>query len=520
MAKRLLVSAALIAVILTALTGCGNHPPEITGVIASPSSVQPGDTAVITCNATDADGDQLTYEWESVDEGGTTYTGASFNWSAPANTGGYRFYVTVTDGHGGVAYDSTLIVTVAFEGVSAPTLLQPSGAQVGTRTIELTWTSVEPSWVKYEIYRSLSPSARITGKLRESYIYPTHNRLDTTWIDQEGVYPGKTYYYVVVAYDSLGHDAASNEVVVTTTNFTNLGTEYFGGGNPTRLASKNNYIFCAARSFGVKGFTATNTGPNPGPEIAPLQQGDWAWDLFINSNDLDIAFGTGGWQHYDISNALNPVFLTAVTPTLPEARAVFSVGTDVFLGTHDPATSTHMLEWWDRNTYTLVDTILISNIPTDIYVSGNHVYVTMGNGGLDIISWSQASATLNRVRTYSTNGSANRVYISGSYAYLAVDGEGLLILDISTPSSPSQASQWQAEDGNDAQGIYFLGDFAYLADGNHGLRVLDIDKPWSPTYLYTMEIGGKIMDVWVRSAADKLQAILADWNDAIHMIEW
>ncbi|MBD3352006.1 MAG: hypothetical protein GF364_11020 [Candidatus Lokiarchaeota archaeon] len=57
--------------------------------------------------------------------------------------------------------------------------------------------------------------------------------------------------------------------------------------------------------------------------------------------------------------------------------------------------------------------------------------------------------------------------------------DGLEIIDISTPSSPSQEGQFY--DGGYARGVYVSGDYAYVADGDDGLEIIDISTPSSPS---------------------------------------
>ena len=54
----------------------------------------------ISCEASDADGDSLTYQW-SADGGTIKGEGNSITWVAPDTAGNYNIEVTVTDGKGG-----------------------------------------------------------------------------------------------------------------------------------------------------------------------------------------------------------------------------------------------------------------------------------------------------------------------------------------------------------------------------------------------------------------------------------
>jgi formylglycine-generating enzyme required for sulfatase activity len=71
--------------------------------------------------------------------------------------------------------------------------------------------------------------------------------------------------------------------------------------------------------------------------------------------------------------------------------------------------------------------------------------------------------------------------VDGNYAYLAFNdyadnkSDGLAIIDISTPSAPSEAGL--CDTPGEAWGVAVSGDHAYVADGSQGLQVCDISLP-------------------------------------------
>lgn len=506
-----------------------NYPPEILGVTASPNPVEPGNQTTITCTATDVDGDALTYEWESVDED-TTYTGQSFIWTAPDTEGDYRFYVTVSDGQE-EDYDSSLVVTVESGEIQPVTMLPP--LHIGTSQATLIWTSAEPSWFEYRLFRSDTPDVPHYGQLIVTYSYPSHNRFDTTYTDTD-LEPGRTYYYAVQVADSSDNTAWSNEISLTTESFEFLDSEPLGGGHGVRLVSTGNYIFCAAREQAVKSFTIESTGLGPAAQIPHPNDNvsAWAYDLVVSANLLHIAFGVEGYMCYDITNPMNPndTLQVPMDTLIKEIRSVCAVGNNLYLGFTDPSTNTHGLAWCivtgNPLEWTLVDFVDLVDAPTDIFVSGDFLYVTLGNAGLEIFAINDLWEYLEFMSLVSTNDAANRVYVSGSYAYVATESEGLVVFDVSSPSSPYYAGQWQDDvNGNDAQGLYFSGGTCYLADGVYGLRVLSMYDPLNPEEIFTIDLSevvgeSKLMDVVIRSQGMETQAILADWYDAVHMIRW
>ena len=77
-----------------------NDAPTIMSLVPEVDRAIPLATVRVTCNATDPDGDQLTYEW-SATGGSITYAGAEAIWVAPDEFGAYNITAVVSDPHGG-----------------------------------------------------------------------------------------------------------------------------------------------------------------------------------------------------------------------------------------------------------------------------------------------------------------------------------------------------------------------------------------------------------------------------------
>jgi len=89
-----------------------NRPPTVT-TACDPCEVQPGATSTVTANANDPDGDPLTYRWSAPT--GTLSPGDQMTttWTAPGADGPVPVTVTVDDGRGGTASDTTTIRVVS-----------------------------------------------------------------------------------------------------------------------------------------------------------------------------------------------------------------------------------------------------------------------------------------------------------------------------------------------------------------------------------------------------------------------
>jgi hypothetical protein len=76
-----------------------NKVPTITSVTADAEWTLPSGSILVTCDASDPDGDELSYEW-SASGGVISGTGPEATWNAPEDTGMYDITVVVKDGHG------------------------------------------------------------------------------------------------------------------------------------------------------------------------------------------------------------------------------------------------------------------------------------------------------------------------------------------------------------------------------------------------------------------------------------
>jgi hypothetical protein len=93
-------------------SGCSNSPPVINSISSGKSEAFPGKTVDITCNATDPDGDELTYIWTA--SGGTISSQSPYAvWTAPGASGVYTVKVSVRDRKNNEVSDQVFISVVS-----------------------------------------------------------------------------------------------------------------------------------------------------------------------------------------------------------------------------------------------------------------------------------------------------------------------------------------------------------------------------------------------------------------------
>jgi hypothetical protein len=79
-----------------------NHAPTIRSLAADKDWTTPSGTIQLTCDASDSDEDELSYQW-TASGGAISGTGATVTWKAPVETGAYNIAVVIRDGFGGEA---------------------------------------------------------------------------------------------------------------------------------------------------------------------------------------------------------------------------------------------------------------------------------------------------------------------------------------------------------------------------------------------------------------------------------
>ncbi|MCK4368394.1 MAG: DNRLRE domain-containing protein [Dehalococcoidales bacterium] len=151
-----------------------NTPPVIASLTPSATNVLPSGSCTVTCTASDADGDILTYAWTATG-GAISGTGNSVTWTAPTTEGTYTISVTVSDGKGGTASEScAIIVEMRFGSIDINS--SPAGATVyldGVDTGNITpyvITNAPPGTytIKLELYHYKNRQALVTVNADET----------------------------------------------------------------------------------------------------------------------------------------------------------------------------------------------------------------------------------------------------------------------------------------------------------------------------------------------------------------
>ncbi len=218
---------AILATIIVLTSACGseatpapsepggNQPPVISSLTPSQSQVIPSSIIEIRCEASDPDGDAISYEWSAI---GGSFSGAGqpvISWAAPEDCGTYDVIVTVKDGKGGITQATVPLSVVRNQDpqisslVADPVTISPQGQT----TITCIASDPDKDTLNYN-WRASGGS--ITG---------TGNKV--TWIapDEEG-----TYTITITVGDGKGGQNVDNvsvtvALVQQTVTFTPVANE-------------------------------------------------------------------------------------------------------------------------------------------------------------------------------------------------------------------------------------------------------------------------------------------------------
>jgi len=149
-----------------------NTSPTIDSLGTDSEWILPSSSLQVACNASDIDGDALSYQWTATG-GDISGTGEAVNWTAPQGVGLYSISVVVRDGRGGE--------DTAFLSLTVATLPPP--------IIEkLTITAREPKYLK------TNPSGYTVGRTKqydiECVVSDTGGGTSYNWSCESGAISG------------------------------------------------------------------------------------------------------------------------------------------------------------------------------------------------------------------------------------------------------------------------------------------------------------------------------------------
>lgn len=156
--SRLLLAGMLGALLLG---GCspeeGNSPPVVSAITASDANPDPGETITLNCDASDPDGDALSYAWTA--DGVAIGDMPTIQWQAPAS-GQVQIAVEVSDGVDFSSRSLSVVVRGEFNRLTAITDVQFPAWSSGWL---LSAASVYPNLSQYFVVDLRSSQAFLAG---------------------------------------------------------------------------------------------------------------------------------------------------------------------------------------------------------------------------------------------------------------------------------------------------------------------------------------------------------------------
>jgi len=157
-----------------------NEAPVITS-LTTDLQVQPLGKTRVVCEATDADGDNLTYRWACTN-GTIEGASATVTWAAPQTPGSHMITVVVSDGRGGVS-KKDIIVTVPEKPNNPPVIEGIRFQRPGHLP-----TTIKPNMTEKEKDRNPDPVIRIyeTADITCIASDPDNDSLTYAWLANAG----------------------------------------------------------------------------------------------------------------------------------------------------------------------------------------------------------------------------------------------------------------------------------------------------------------------------------------------
>ncbi len=241
----IVVGAALLSILFH--TMLANHRPTITSLRAQPDIVSPSRSCQIVCNATDADGDELVYEW-SAGAGEITGQGAEVTWTAPGSTGPCNVTVKVTDGRGGEVTKQLTITVRANRAPIISDLTADADWTLPMGTAHVTCTASDPDGDELD-YKWTATAGAISGAgAAVNWSAPQEIGVYNVTVVVRDVYGSEDTRSVSLAV-ALGTPPAIEQLIVTAKDHKYL-RESTAGGDYDVWIKKEYYINCIASGIG------------------------------------------------------------------------------------------------------------------------------------------------------------------------------------------------------------------------------------------------------------------------------
>ncbi len=315
-------------------------------------------------------------------------------------------------------------------------------------------------------------------------------------------------------------------------------------GTPYDVEISGDFAYVADYDHGLRIFSIDNPGQIR--EVGFLCREGQAFSVAVSGDYAFLGHGTSGMRvisvadpenpvqvaHYDIDGYVRKVFvsgdyvyltervlriLSVADPAHPREVANYSApdysscfgvyGDLAFIDTKPvpdnpeiPGSAFCLLSVSDPENQEKQGYYSTVGIISDVAVTGDHIYVANGLGGLNVVSVDDREI----VGHCQTPGEAEDVVVAGDYAYVVDVENGLRIISVENPEFPGEIGCF--ETGGESSDVFVSNDYAYLIDRgvyngiiyeNKGLYIINITDPENPTEAGYYNFRGTLQSVAV-----------------------
>lgn len=287
-------------------------------------------------------------------------------------------------------------------------------------------------------------------------------------------------------------------------------------------------IAVTAISTIVQSFTIVRLGDNETDATLWDQEGieavrsikNQAWTNLTNGNH-GVATGSGVWAFSGISNvkgiytrqiAVSDIYRdtsgnmqTSGCANMLDRNAKRVVATNNWNSSPTRANSvsleTYYTNWkkrvvgnWAVPTQESSVNISGNQDPQKVQVQGHYAYLIRGGGTPNFVIFDISAVAPTIVGSLTLSSAPQNIYILGRYAFVASNdnAQEFQIIDVCTPSSPSQVGSMNLTGNADANGVFAAGNYAYIvrsSSADDEFNIINVSTPSAPALTGSLNLG-------------------------------
>jgi subtilisin family serine protease len=236
------------------------------------------------------------------------------------------------------------------------------------------------------------------------------------------------------------------------------------GGTANDVAISGNYVYVADGANGLAIIDATT--PASPWRVGWTNTPGTAEGVAVQSNYVYLADGANELMIFSVTNPASPRLIKDTFGTQRTMHDIFVQGTYVYLAMNEEVRRFNVANPATVSTADKIAPPFTAWNMTGVHGSGSNIVAVAGVNGVKVMS-----TNLTILGSYNTDGTASGVFVSGNYAHIADGTNGLVVLNIKTPSAPTQIVH--VATAGAAVGVCVSGDKVYVAT-SAGVEIFSI----------------------------------------------